>query len=187
MLYVDYVNVGRDIMIDLLSLYLYAYVIVYYKYGNKELFVTCALFNIFVLLVVMCGVVAAALSDSRWAPASVLLFFIAPLLAYIVVRVSADVALTNYAWQHTTIGPNRFDARLEMGPMLRIYLVNLLLIVLTFGLWIPFAKVNVTRYRVEHLSLQMRESMDRFLAAEQDKLGALGEEFGDALDLDLGL
>lgn len=53
MLYVDYVTVGRDIMIDLLSLYLYAYGIIYYKYGNKELFVTCALFNIFVLMVVM--------------------------------------------------------------------------------------------------------------------------------------
>ncbi len=53
MLYVDYVYLGRDLLIDFLSLYLYAYVIIYYKYGNKELFVTCALFNIFVLLVVM--------------------------------------------------------------------------------------------------------------------------------------
>ena len=53
MLYVDYVNVGRDIIIDFVSLYLYAYMIIFYKYGNKELFVTCALFNIFVLLVVM--------------------------------------------------------------------------------------------------------------------------------------
>jgi len=53
MMYVDYVNVSRDIIIDFVSLYLYAYGIIYYKYGNKELFVTCALFNIFILLVVM--------------------------------------------------------------------------------------------------------------------------------------
>ncbi len=53
MLYVDYVNVGRDILINCVSLYLYTYVIIFYKYGNKELFVTCALFNIFLLLVVM--------------------------------------------------------------------------------------------------------------------------------------
>ena len=53
MLYVDYVNVIRDLIVDFISLYLYAYVIIYYKYGNKELFVTCALFNVFVLLVVM--------------------------------------------------------------------------------------------------------------------------------------
>ncbi len=53
MLYVDYVNVGRDVIIDFASLYLYAYIIIFYKYGNKELFVTCTLFNIFLLLVVM--------------------------------------------------------------------------------------------------------------------------------------
>ncbi|MDH3659705.1 MAG: DUF4956 domain-containing protein [Alphaproteobacteria bacterium] len=53
MLYVDYVHVGRDILMNISCLYLYAYVIIFYKYGNKELFVTCALFNIFVLLVVM--------------------------------------------------------------------------------------------------------------------------------------
>lgn len=53
MLYVDYVHVGRDIIINLVGLYLYAYLIIFYRYGNKELFVTCSLFNIFVLLVVM--------------------------------------------------------------------------------------------------------------------------------------
>ncbi|MGI9500310.1 MAG: DUF4956 domain-containing protein, partial [Geminicoccaceae bacterium] len=53
MLYVDYVHVGRDILMNIACLYLYAYVIIFYKYGNKELFVTCSLFNIFVLLVVM--------------------------------------------------------------------------------------------------------------------------------------
>ncbi len=53
MLYVDYVHVSRDILVNLTCLYLYAYVIIYYKFENKELFVTCSLFNIFVLLVVM--------------------------------------------------------------------------------------------------------------------------------------
>ena len=53
MLYVDYVHVGRDILMNVACLYLYAYVIIFYRYGNRELFVTCSLFNIFVLLVVM--------------------------------------------------------------------------------------------------------------------------------------
>ena len=53
MLYVDYVHVGRDILMNVACLYLYAYVIIFYRYGNKELFVTCSLFNMFVLLVVM--------------------------------------------------------------------------------------------------------------------------------------
>jgi hypothetical protein len=53
MIYVDYVHLARDFIINAVGLYLYAYVIIFYKYGNKELFVTCTLFNVFVLLVVM--------------------------------------------------------------------------------------------------------------------------------------
>lgn len=53
MLYVDYASAFRDIIINLISLFFYAYVIIYHKYNNKELFVTCSLFNISLLLVVM--------------------------------------------------------------------------------------------------------------------------------------
>lgn len=50
---VDYVLVVRDVLTNITCLYLYAYFIIFYRYGNKELFVTCSLFNIFVLLIVM--------------------------------------------------------------------------------------------------------------------------------------
>ena len=53
MLYVDYANMFRDIIINMVSLFFYAYVILYHKYGNKELFVTCSLFNVSLLLLVM--------------------------------------------------------------------------------------------------------------------------------------
>ena len=53
MLYVDYMNLTRDIIIDFTSLYLYTYGILFRRYNNKELFVTCFLFNVFLLFVVM--------------------------------------------------------------------------------------------------------------------------------------
>lgn len=40
-------------MINFISLYFFAYVILYRKYRNTEMFVSCALFNVFVLLIVM--------------------------------------------------------------------------------------------------------------------------------------
>ena len=40
-------------MIDFVSLYLFAYVVVYKRFRNTELFVTISLFNIFILLVLM--------------------------------------------------------------------------------------------------------------------------------------
>ena len=51
--YVEYTTVIRDFLIDFTSLYLFSYVIIYRKYRNTELFVSCALFNVFVLIIVM--------------------------------------------------------------------------------------------------------------------------------------
>lgn len=53
MQYVDYMNILRDLVLDVTSLYLFAYWILYKKYNNKELFVSCVLFNISLLLVVV--------------------------------------------------------------------------------------------------------------------------------------
>lgn len=53
MTYVDYTTLIRDILINLTSLYFVTYVILYRKYRNIEMFVSCALFNIFIMLIVM--------------------------------------------------------------------------------------------------------------------------------------
>jgi hypothetical protein len=53
MAFVEYGSLVRDIIIDLTALYFFAYVIVYRKFHNKELFVTFSFFNIFMLLVIM--------------------------------------------------------------------------------------------------------------------------------------
>ena len=53
MTFIDYPTLIRDFMIDFTSLYLFAYVVVYKRFRNTELFVTISLFNIFILLVVM--------------------------------------------------------------------------------------------------------------------------------------
>lgn len=51
--FVDYTTVIRDLLIDFSSLYFLSYVILYRKYRNVEMFVSSALFNIFILLLVM--------------------------------------------------------------------------------------------------------------------------------------
>ena len=53
MTFVDYPALLRDFFIDFMSLYLFAYTVVYKRFRNIELFVTVCLFNIFILLVVM--------------------------------------------------------------------------------------------------------------------------------------
>lgn len=53
MSFIEYGSLVRDVVIDLTSLYFFAYVILYRKFGNKELSVTFCLFNIFMLVVIM--------------------------------------------------------------------------------------------------------------------------------------
>jgi len=51
--FVDYSTIVRDLLIDFTSLYFVAYVILYRKFRNTEMFVSCALFNVFILVIVM--------------------------------------------------------------------------------------------------------------------------------------
>ena len=51
--FVDYSTIARDFLIDFTSLYFVAYVLIYRKFRNIELFVSCTLFNVFILVIVM--------------------------------------------------------------------------------------------------------------------------------------
>jgi hypothetical protein len=53
MSFIEYSSIIRDFVIDFTALYFFAYVILYRKFRNKELFVTCSLINVFMLLVIM--------------------------------------------------------------------------------------------------------------------------------------
>jgi hypothetical protein len=53
MLYVNFVSIFRDIFVDFASLYLFAYLLIFKRNRNRELFITCAVFNVSLLLVVM--------------------------------------------------------------------------------------------------------------------------------------
>ena len=51
--FIDYSTLIRDVLIDLTSIYFVSYVILYRKFSNTEMFVTAALFNIFIMIIVM--------------------------------------------------------------------------------------------------------------------------------------
>ena len=53
MLYVDFADIFRDISVDLVCLYIFGYLLIYRRFENRDLFVTCAVFNIALMLVVM--------------------------------------------------------------------------------------------------------------------------------------
>ncbi len=72
--------------------------------------------------------------------------------------------------------------------MARIYLVNIILIIVTLGLFIPFAVIRSLKYRLESVTAVAATGMDHFLAdASSEQVEATGEGAADLFDIDIGL
>ena len=62
---------------------------------------------------------------------------------------------------------------------------NILILVFTLGFGYPWTKVRMARYISDNSAVHAEDSLDNFVSDERDKVGALGEEFGDAFDMDI--
>ena len=76
---------------------------------------------------------------------------------------------------------------MQTGQLFWLYLSNTVLIVVTLGIFIPWAHVRMAQYRFERLALEVHGSLDEFIAGESRPSGATGEEISDMFDVDLGL
>lgn len=108
-------------------------------------------------------------------------------LAFTALRIYVQTEISNQVWRNTLIGGNRFASRLVFIRMLWLYLAHLVAIVCTLGLLIPWARVRMARYRVEQMSLAAPSSLESYIAAEQRRVSAAGDEVGEALGLDFAL
>jgi uncharacterized membrane protein YjgN (DUF898 family) len=95
--------------------------------------------------------------------------------------------LQNLIWNNTTFGPHRFESTISAWRLFGIHLSNLLLVVVTFGLYLPWAAVRVARYRAETLTLVAGGSLEDVVAHHEQDLGAAGEETADMFDIDIAL
>jgi uncharacterized membrane protein YjgN (DUF898 family) len=108
-------------------------------------------------------------------------------LSVLVPSIYVTTRLTNYTWSETQVGPHRFALDLSFGRMLWLWLSNLLAIIVSLGLLIPWARVRMARYRIERLQLTVAATLDNVIAGDRQRLAATGDQLGEALGLDLGL
>ena len=85
------------------------------------------------------------------------------------------------------MGNHRFESTLDWPEVIWIYLSNAVVIMLSLGLLIPWASIRMSRYRLAHLCLYSSGELDKFVASEQEKVGAVGEEIIGFFDFDVGL
>ena len=138
--------------------------------------------GLLVLGVILIGVVFTLFEGPRAAVAGVLG---APLYLFFFARISADTS--NLVFNQTSLGNHRFRSTLQAGELFVLYLTNALGILLTLGIFIPWAKVRMARYRMERLALLPAGDLSEFMAAQVDEVKGVGAEFGDAVGFDFGL
>ena len=94
----------------------------------------------------------------------------------------------NLLWGHTSSAHIVFRSELRLWPLLKVTLVNLLLTVITLGLYRPFAAVATARVRLESVSLTVDGHVDDWVNTESAKMDdATGDLAGDFFGIDLGL
>jgi len=95
--------------------------------------------------------------------------------------------LQNLLWNSTSLGAHGFSSYVKGREMVGIMLGNVLLIVLTLGLYKPFADIRLARYRIQHIELLANGSIDEFVAGLQSQASAAGDEMADMFDFDIAL
>ena len=155
-----------------------------------------------VVLAAIAGVVflIGAAGFSGWVPgrrsAGVVAAIVAALVAVMVGMLAVQIVprpyftsrMQNLLWSRTGNKVMRFRSKLRFRPLLMLTLKNWLLMVLTLGLYWPFAVVALTRMRLQAVSVVTRvdpaDLLDDARAAEGE---AAGDAAGDLFGLDVGL
>jgi len=117
----------------------------------------------------------------------VLLIPLLLILSQAVVLPYVAARTNNAIWSTTRLGFHQFVSRLPVGGYIGLTVVNWLGIIFTLGLFVPWARVRVARFRAEHLALEVNDSLDAFVAGEASAVTALGDETAEMFDLDIGL
>ena len=94
----------------------------------------------------------------------------------------------NLVFNNTRLGGQvSFTSTLKLRRLWLIYFTNMLAILFSLGLAIPWAVVRMMRYRAECLTLESTSSLDAFISGVSAQVGATGEELGEFFSIDLSL
>jgi uncharacterized membrane protein YjgN (DUF898 family) len=95
--------------------------------------------------------------------------------------------ITNLIWSSTRLGEHRIECRMSPLTLIWISASNFVLVVVTLGLFIPWAMVRLAKFQLESVTLLPAGDLQEFAAAEPETIGAVGEEAATAFDFDISL
>lgn len=106
----------------------------------------------------------------------------------VVIKPYATSRMQNLLWSRTGNASVRFLSHLKFRSLLWLTIKNWLLVVLTLGLYWPFAAVALARMRLQAVTVKTRVDPDTLVSRMQHNEGeAAGDAAGDLFGLDIGL
>ncbi len=119
---------------------------------------------------------------------TIAVFAVAMLAVQLVPRPYFAAKMQNLLWSRTASDAVAFESRLRFWPLFGLTLKNWLLIVLTLGLYWPFAAVATQRLKIEALTLLLAIDPQQLIAQARSGDGeAAGDAAGDLFGMDFGL
>ncbi len=103
------------------------------------------------------------------------------LFAFIVVR------QTNIVYNAVGLAEHGFRSSYDMASWIKLQIGNTIGVLLSLGLLIPWARIRSARYRAQHTAFIAAGDLGQFVATEQKKRDAVGEEIGDLFDMDIAI
>lgn len=115
-----------------------------------------------------------------------LAFVLLALLASLPARAFREARMFQLVWNNTGVSRiARFKTHLHTGRYVGLRLKNMLLTLLTLGLYRPFAVASEYAAKVESVVLYLKGGADQLVGELVQQQGALGDAAADAMGLDL--
>jgi uncharacterized membrane protein YjgN (DUF898 family) len=139
-----------------------------------------------VLLVFALAMMLGAGGGLKGINPGLIIFIPITLVAVFLVLGSAFSAyMQNLVWGNAELGAHRFYSHVSARRLLWISVSNFIGIVLTAGLFIPFAAIRMTRFKLESMGVEVSGDLSGFVADQQLQATAAGEETAEMFDVDI--
>jgi uncharacterized membrane protein YjgN (DUF898 family) len=165
-----------------------------YKVFGMTLLVVLLIATVFIA--VMFGMLPSQVGSTRsWSRnIGVLLALFFPLFILFIVLINIlprayfTAKMQNLLWSRTGNNHFRFKSELGVGKFIGLQFKNYLLILITLGLYWPFAVIATQRMKLEAISLKTRVALDKLTdAARARENDAAGDMAADIFGFDVGM
>ena len=95
--------------------------------------------------------------------------------------------LLNAVFNSSEISGFRFESKLKARTITWLIISNTFAILISAGLLIPWTHIRMARYRAASTHFIGSEDLAEFTRAEAEQQNAVGEELGEAMDLEFGI